>query len=146
MNTQVTTRVTINATAPRVFDYVAELKYHYLWNPHIETISPLGRLKTGVEYHATSLMFGLKIRSINHVTKCVQDQELEIENSTGLLHYNVNYSLSADQDKTIVRCDISVSADSEAFAFAKPVLKMLARRELQADLQALKLAVEQQLA
>jgi len=145
MNTRVTTRVTINATAPRVFDYLAELQYHYLWNPHTETIHPLIRLKHGFEYKATSLLLGMKIRSTNRVTTFVNNKELEIENSTGLLHYNVNYSLSTSGDKTIVRCNILVSADSEAFAFAKPVLKMLARRELQADLQALKLAVEQQI-
>jgi hypothetical protein len=42
-------------------------------------------------------------------------------------------------------CATTVSSDNKAFAFAAPVLKALARRELQTDMQALKLAVEHHL-
>ncbi len=91
------------------------------------------------------MLLGVKISGKNKVTKFVQGKELELENSTGILQYRVNYRLQASHRKTVLYCTTSVSSSGTAFAFATPVLKLLARRELQSDLQALKIAVEQHL-
>lgn len=39
MEAKVSTKITINASPHEVFDYVTDLKHHYLWNPQIHAIS-----------------------------------------------------------------------------------------------------------
>lgn len=58
------------------------------------------------------------------------------------MHYVANFRLQGRGDSTLVTCSTTVTAASAAFAFTAPILKRLARRELQTDMQALKLAVE----
>ena len=142
---QVVTRVTINASPKAVFKYMRDLKYHYLWNPHIESLKPLQTLKKGAQYTAKSIVFGRRLETPNTVTVFIENKELEVENVTGMIRYRVNYSLLPTDTSTVVRCDIEVTAESDAFAFAKPVLRLMTRRELQSDLQALKVAVEEKL-
>lgn len=145
MKAKVVTKVTIASDKTAVFKYLKDLRLHFLWNPHLESLKPLATLKLGAEYDSVGLMLGKKLYTHNTVKKFVPDQELELENHTGMVHYRVNYSLQTQADKTILTCNTVVSSESKAFAFAKPVLELLARRELQADLQALKIAVEQKL-
>ena len=146
MNVRVVTQISIGASAKDVFKYLTVMKYHYLWNPQLQRISPMTVLSKGLQYEAESLVLGVKTKAQNSVTKFVKDKELEIENNTGLLHYCANFKLSRRDDSTMVVLTTVVSATGKAFAFAKPVLQRLARRELQTDLQALKIAVEQELA
>lgn len=68
-----------------------------------------------------------------------------MENKTGLVRYRAHFQLKSKDDYTLVTCATTVSTDARAFAFAAPILTRLARRELQTDMQALKLAVEHQL-
>ena len=143
MQARVTTQVTILARPADVFAYLIDLKRHFLWNPHLQSVSPQVLLKPGLKYKSSSLLMGVKVSGVNRVAKLIKERELEIENDTGTLHYRVNYRLRPELDRTLLTCDTQVSGQNEAFAFAAPVLKMLARRELQADLQALKIAVEQ---
>jgi hypothetical protein len=145
MKAHVVARVSIDATPPGVFGYLEHLRFHYLWNPSLIKLSPIVALKQGMTYKSTSLLLGIKVQSVNKVSKLVKNRELEVENDSGPLNYRVNYHLETKASKTIVICTTEVSSKSEAFAFAKPVLKLLARRELQTDLQALKIAVENRL-
>ena len=93
-------------------------------------------------YKTTSLVLGKQLSAVNTVTKFRERQELEVENNTGLVHYRAKFRLASKNGTTRLVCDTWVDSDSRAFAFAKPVLEILARRELQSDLQALKIAVE----
>lgn len=146
MKANLVAQVAIAAKPTAIFNYLTDLKYHHLWNPHLLSISPQISLKRGVSYQTTSLLLGVKVSGKNAVTKFTSNRELEIQNNTGALQYQVNYKLLSGEDhKTLVSCTTSIASKSEAFAFASPVLKLLARRELQADLQALKIAVEQHL-
>jgi uncharacterized protein YndB with AHSA1/START domain len=143
MEVRVVAKVTIAADRPSVFKYLTNLKYHFLWNPHLQSITRLKRLKPGATYESTSLLLGIRVQGTNRVAKFVPDREVELENNTGALHYQVNYQLTGIPRKTLLTCTTTVSSQSQAFAFTKPVLRLLARRELQSDLQALKIAVEQ---
>lgn len=85
------------------------------------------------------------MQGINQVTQFLSPYDLALENSTGALQYNVHYKLRPVEKKTFLSCTTIVSSESETFAFTAPVLKLLARRELQTGLEALKIAVEQQI-
>jgi hypothetical protein len=145
MQTRVTTQVTILAKPSEVFTYLSDLNLHYLWNPQLQNISSTKQLALGTTYQTESQVLGVKIKANNVVTRFKKLKELEITNTTGLVRYKANFKLQANSTPTVLICTTTVSADGEAFAFAKPVLKLLARRELQADMQALKLAVEHKL-
>lgn len=145
MKAQVLTKVTISASSAEVFKYLKDLDYHYLWNPALRNLEPVIKLAKGSVYNSTSLVLGIEIKATNTVTKYTENKELELENTTGMVHYIVNYRLNSSKHKTILSCSIVVDSDKKAFAFTKPILELLARRELQADLQALKIAVEQKL-
>ena len=137
--------ICIEASPADSFHYLQELRYHLLWNPHLQSISSDQRLVLGKTYSTTSLLLGVKVRGKNIVTNLLKNTEIEFENRTGALHYVVNYKLQPDGEKTLVMCTTTVSSDAKAFGFTKPVLGLLAKRELRADLEALKIAVEQQL-
>jgi hypothetical protein len=145
MSVRVITQIAIAAPRPVVFEYLTDLKYHHLWNPQVQSLAGSGVLEKGSTYQTTSLLLGIKVHSHNKVTLVQSPRRLVIENDAGLVHYKAEFQLEADGDKTVVVCSTNASADSVAFAFTKPVMKLLARRELQTDLQALKIAVEQKL-
>jgi hypothetical protein len=145
MKASVVTRVTIAAKPSEVFTYLIDLRYHYLWNPQLQEITPIIKLKQGAVYKTLSRVLGMTIKASNEVTKFTQNQELELVNKTGLVAYRANFRLLTKAGKTQVICNTTVSSDINAFAFTVPVLSRLARRELQTDMQALKLAVEHKL-
>jgi uncharacterized protein YndB with AHSA1/START domain len=145
MKASVVVKVTIAASREEVFRYFKHLKYHQLWNPHLLRVSPLTTIKTGLVYETTNLLLGVKVKSQNHVLKVVQNEKFEVENTTGLLNYHVNYRLQDKPDGTLVTCATTVTAHGETFAFTRPVLRLLIQRELRSDLQALKLAAEHRL-
>jgi uncharacterized membrane protein len=139
---EVVATVTINAAPEAVFKYMINLRHHFLWNPHLRTITPLIRLKEASEYESSSVLLGVKVRGINKVTKLVKNRRLQIENQTGLIHYRVNYSLSSNSQQTKIICNTTIETYQKPLHFAAPILSVLAKRELQSDLQALKVAVE----
>lgn len=145
MQARILTKVTIAAEPRAVFSYLENLKYHYLWNPQIQSIKPVITLKQGATYETVSVVLGVRISAVNEVTKFVAGKELELVNSTGMVKYRANFRLKQQGLKTELSCNTTVSSESHAFAFATPILKLLARRELQIDLQSLKLAVEHNL-
>ena len=102
-------------------------------------------MKTGMRYETTSLVLGVKVHGTNIVTKCLPNRRLEFRNVSGVLHWQVAYELRQQANRVTVQCTTEVSSQSKQFAFTKPVLKLLAKRELQTDMQALKIAVEQRL-
>jgi uncharacterized membrane protein len=145
MRVNVATKITIAAPAREVFRYLTDLKYTHLWNPQIKQLSSKKVLKLNSTYETTSQVLGITIQSVNVVTKYIPNKELQIENNTGTVHYRANFRLVPKTPKSLVlTCTTTVSSDYKAFAFSGPVLKLLARRELQTDLQALKIAVEHQ--
>jgi hypothetical protein len=145
MKTLITSKITIAAAPAKTFRYLADLKCHQLWNPHLISIAPLMSLRLGVEYKTVSILLGVEVKGTNAVTKFKVNEELELSNTTGLLQYVVRYRLQSRGQKTLLNCTTVVSSKSNAFAFAAPILEILARRELQTDLSALKIAVEQRL-
>ena len=145
MKARVVTKVTISASPVAVFAYLKNLEHHYLWNPALQRLSSIKPLKLGMEYKSVRMVLGKQLKATNTVTAFINNRELQLENNTGMIHYCVNYKLKSQGKNTVLTCSTSVSAESKAFAFAKPVLEILARRELQSDLQALKVAVEQRL-
>jgi hypothetical protein len=146
MNTYVVTRINIAAQPAEIFEYLTDLRYHHLWNPQVESISTTAPLILGGGFDSVSIVLGVQIYAKNVVTKLVKPTELELENTTGLVKYRAYFRLKAMGDEeTLLICKTTVSSDSGAFSFAKPILKTLARRELQSDLKALQTAVEQRL-
>lgn len=139
---KVVAQVSITAGPAEVFKYMGDLKYHFLWNPHLQKISPIKVLKTGTIYESSSILLGVKVKSENKVTKLTPGKELQIENQTGVIRYSVNYKLQADGRHTTIVCTTTVDTDYKPLHFADSIMKALAKRELQSDLQALKLAVE----
>lgn len=111
----------------------------------MQSVAPLEQLEEGSVYTTQSQVLGVKIKAVNHVVDYIQDEQLGIRNKTGMIQYSAQFKLSKRGDKTLVTSSVSVSSQSKAFAFAEPMLKQLARRELRADLEALKNAVEQKL-
>ncbi len=122
--------------------YLKEVKSHPLWNPHLNSVSPQRTLKLGSTYTSESTLLGIKVTAINTVTKFSKDRELEVKNDTGILHYTANYKLTPKGDHTLVICFTEVMSDKDAFMLAAPMLKMLARREIQTDLHLLRKVVE----
>jgi hypothetical protein len=142
---KLTSRVNIDASPKEVFVYLADPRRHHLWNPHLQSISAKEPFKKGTVYETVSLLLGVRLESTNTVTDYIKDVLLEIRNEKAALRFCVLYELERAGASTIVKCVTEVVSTSQAFAFTRPVLRMLARRELQSDLQALKIAVEQNL-
>jgi carbon monoxide dehydrogenase subunit G len=142
MKARVKTQTVIAAKPSAVFKYLSHTKYHKLWNQPIQSIEPIAQLESGSEYVTVVHILGVRNKAMNHVTKYKQDDEIQIENKTGMLQYSVNYRLSPEKGGTKLTCTTSVAATGKAFAFARPLLEHLARRELNTDLKALKHAVE----
>lgn len=145
MKAQVTTQVTIAASSEEVFRYLENSKYHFLWSPSLQSLHPQKKLSLGDTYEATNIVLGIKVAAHNEVTDFVRNKEFELQNSTGMLHYCTHFKLLPVEKGTKVKLSVEVSSESKAFAFSAPVLRRLVQRELQTDLQALKIAVEQQL-
>jgi carbon monoxide dehydrogenase subunit G len=143
MKARLKTRITINADAAAVFKYLGDTSHHRLWNPRLQRVDPEGRLSAGAVYTTQSKILGARIKAENHVTKYVVDEELEVQNKTGMVKYSVNYRLVPVEKGTRLICTTVVSSEGKAFAFAKPMMEQLARRELNADLRELKKTVEQ---
>ncbi|MDB5175165.1 MAG: Polyketide cyclase / dehydrase and lipid transport [Candidatus Saccharibacteria bacterium] len=146
MKAKIITKVTISSPSSEVFKYLTDLKYMHLWNPQVKEVSSKKVLELHSTYQTVSQVLGVVIKANNSVTKYSNDQELQIENTTGTVNYVANFKLTpTDNGTTLLICNTTVSSESKAFAFTAPVLKLLARRELQSDLQALKIAVENQI-
>jgi hypothetical protein len=145
MKARIKTQITINADAATVFKYLSHTKYHHLWNPQIQAVSPLVQLRAGMVYSVQTLVLGVRTKATNHITKYTQDKELGIQNETGMVQYSAEFHLEQHDKSTLVVCTVKVSTQAKAFAFTKPIMEHLARRELRTDLAALKEAVEQKL-
>jgi hypothetical protein len=111
----------------------------------MQWVKPPVQLHDGSAYLTQSLMLGVRIKAENHITRYVQDKELEIQNSTGMVQYRANFKLQGRSKETVITCTIVVATTGKAFVFAKPIMEHLARRELNTDLNALKVAVEDRL-
>jgi len=143
IETCVITRISIASRPIDVFKYLVNLKYHLIWIPHLQSISPLTKLKLGTVYKSTILLLGLiKVNGQNLVTKLVPDRELAIENKIGPLQYNVRWFLRPKNDSTILICTAHVTADMHTFGFVSPELNHLVRTELRTELRSLKKLVE----
>lgn len=145
MKVNVTTQIKISSNAHAVFKYLTDLKYIHLWNPQLTYVSSKEKLKLGSKYQTTTQVLGVNIESNNVVSRFQQDEFLQIDNTTGMVQFAAAFEIKEQADSVMLKCITSVSSTHKAFAFSGSVLKILARRELQADLQALKIAVEQKL-
>jgi hypothetical protein len=138
----VSSGVLIAAPRSDVFTYLTNLKYHFFWNPHLLSVTPMKPIKLGSVYKSESLILGMTIKGNNVVAKFIQNKELGLENQLGAIHYRITFRLSEQRSKTRISCSTTVIPESKAFTYAVPILKRLAQRELQSDMQALKIAVE----
>lgn len=146
MKANIVTQITVSAPIKEVFRYLTDLKYVRLWNPQVKHVSSKKVLKLHSTYKTVSEVLGITIEAENVVTKYARDAELQIENKTGTIRYTANFRLAPrDKGGVLLVCAATVASYNRAFAFTEPVLKLLARRELQTDLQALKIAVENQI-
>lgn len=145
MNASVAARLSIRASPAEIFVYFREVKLHHIWNPRVQSVKPLSKLKLGSVYKSESILLGIKTNASNTVTRYIKDQEIEIKIDIGILHYVANYRLVPVGHKTLVICKTEVSSDKDAFKLAKPMLKLLAKREIQTDLHLLRLAVEEKI-
>ncbi len=141
----VVSTIQIDADPDDIFKYLSHLKYHTLWNPHLRKISANHRLKLGSTYNTESLILNIRLPARNTVTKFSESNELEIENTIGTLRWKINFKLKPNGGTVLVICSGEVSAERKSFVFTAPILKQLARREMQTDLQSLKIAVEHNL-
>ena len=145
MQAVVTTTITITKPPETVFEYLADLKYHYLWNPQIISIAPMKRLELGAQYTTKSRVMGTTVEAMNTITSFKPSKELAMENSFGAIQYKAAFRLRPQDSETLVRLSIRLSTDKKIYMFSGPVLKQLALRELRTDLEALKIAVENDL-
>lgn len=145
MQATVATTITISAKPNEVFTYLENLKYHYLWNPQVRTISTIEKLRLSAKYKTESTVLGMTIKATNVVTGFKPSEELILENALGSVQYRAKFKLYPLQHKTTVKLSVTLAADSKIYVFTVPVLKQLALRELKTDLQALKIAVENNL-
>lgn len=145
MKATVSTSVTISATPADVFEYLAHLKYHYLWNPQIRKFSTQDSLSIGKKYTTESQVLGATIKATNEVTTFDPPHKLVLENFMGVVKYRATFRLSGNVKETRVVLTTQLSTNGAIYIFTKPVLKQLALRELRTDLQALKIAVENKL-
>lgn len=143
MKARVTTKVIIDAPAEQIFRYLTDTHYHKLWNPSMTKVVPLFELTQGATYRTQSHLFGMRLGGKVGVAKLLPNKELELVSITGMVQYRANFRLSKKGAATQVTCAITVGSDSKAFAFARPMMKILAEREVNGDLVALKTAVEQ---
>src|SRR5581483_2180260 len=130
---RVVAKITISAKPPAVFNYLTDLRRHFLWNPHLRTISPLIKLESGSVYETSSIILGVKVKGKNEVTRLKPEQELQIENHTGLIRYAANYKLGGRGGQTTITCTTTVDTEYKPLHFADSIMKKLARRELQSD-------------
>ncbi|MBC7581810.1 SRPBCC family protein [Aeromicrobium sp.] len=145
MKARLKTKILIDADAPTVFKYLSHTRYHHLWNTSLQRVDPEGELREGSVYVSYSLVLGVRTRAVNEVVNFIQNKELQVQNKTGMIQYCVKYELAQRKGATSVLCTTIVSSDSRAFAFAKPILEHLVRRELNVDLNNLKQTVEARL-
>src|SRR4051812_42805893 len=101
MKARLKTRITISADPAAIFKYLGHTKYHPLWNPSMQSVTPLTQLKEGSVYTVHSLVMGVRTKAENHVTKYVQDKEFEVQNKTGMIQYCASFRL--DPGKTGTR-------------------------------------------
>lgn len=142
MEVRITTRIAIAASPDRVFEYLADLKYHHLWNPQVFSISTTKRLAMDSTFETESRVIGLVITAVNRVVGFEPPNELVIENSAGNVLFTALFRLHPRDNVTLVRLTTTLSTNVLLHGITLPVLKQLASRELQADLKALKIAVE----
>lgn len=145
MQTTATTKITIGRPPSEVFAYLTDLRHHYLWNPQVQAISTTKRLKLGATFKTESQVLGITFKTVNTVTSFKPPKELVLVNPIGAVVYTAKFMLSPQGGKTYVKLQVTISTDANVFVFAKPVLRQLALRELRTDLQALKVAIENDL-
>jgi uncharacterized protein YndB with AHSA1/START domain len=141
-SSQVTIRIEIAAGQAEVFEYLANLKAHKRWNSSLQELSSTERLKLGTTYESTSIVLGKTNISRNRVTEFDEGHELRIQNDSGPLTYDVCYKLEADGGKTIMVCECEISGHVSFFNLAAPLLEYMAETKMEADLNALRVLVE----
>jgi uncharacterized protein YndB with AHSA1/START domain len=146
MRIELTTRVSIEASAREVFRYLRDPKLHHLWNPHLQSITTDKLLQEGTEYETTSTFMGVSVSGTSVVTELLPNKRIQICSSGAALDSCVCFNVEKVGTMTMVRCVTEVTLTSKAFNFTQPVLRMLAKHEMQSDLHSLKIAVEQKLA
>lgn len=142
MQATVVSRIHITADQQVVFEYLSNPKLHSLWNPHLRRITAKKKLQLGSTYTTDSMVLNIKLPAKIVVTKYDEPCEIEFTNNSGTFRWRVNYRAKPNGGESLVVCTTTVTTDSKAHIFTIPVMKRLARHELQADMRALKIAAE----
>lgn len=139
----VRTRINIKAPPNDVFKYISETKYFYIWNPALRDITGAKKLGLGKAYDTTSVVLkDLEIKSHNIVVEFQPGKSLGLQNQMGTVKYASVFNLTDKGSHTLLTLKLDIVTESQIFGLTMPVLKRLANRELQTDMQALKIAVE----
>jgi len=138
--------IVIKAPASEVFKYLADLHYHYLWNPNLRDIVNPRILSLGDTYQTKTIIFNKNvIESSNVIYQFKTNKIIAMENKLGLVKYKCIFTLNEDKGTTKVTTRIDIITETKLFGLTATVLKRLANNELQSDLAALKIAVENKL-
>jgi hypothetical protein len=121
---------------------LADLRLHYIWNPHLKTIEPETIVRRDTTYRTTNTILGRQISVSNTISKLSPPHEMELTCSQGPLQYVVNYQLEKTAHGTSLSCSCDVRSDKRVFKYAAPAMENLARNRVQSDLETLKLIVE----
>lgn len=145
MKVYIVNQILIEAKRSEIFQYLANPNYHFLWNPTLKRISTYDNLQKGSTYKATNHVMGIELITTNVITKFKKNEEVEIVNKSGIIQYRLNFKLLKKGAKVLLINSSELSTISKLFAFSVPVFHLLAKRQLQTQLNALKIAVEHSL-
>jgi uncharacterized protein YndB with AHSA1/START domain len=132
----------IRAEPERVFTFVANLAYHPQWVSGLTYISSRDRLTPDLRYQSVSSGMGNEMAGLHLVRQVVPGQLVEIESVTGPFESTIVYSLAAVNGGTWVTCRFVLHSTHPVFGLALPVIEMMARSRLEADLSNLKALCE----
>ena len=139
-------RITIEAPAEDVFDYISDLERHCEWatNPLSIQLDQRGPIQVGTTFRAEATIMGRRTNDIGRVTRSVRPSRFvyETEGAAGTV---VNwFDIHPDGD----RCTVAKgSRNTRLSTFSKlmiPVLRVMAPRWYDRNLRAIKERIETQ--
>ena len=135
--------VEIDLPVEDVFCFIAEPENELKWRAGLTTSEATseGPLEVGSTGRRVQGFLGRKMENDWIVTELVPNRKIAVRSTTGLTCYSSAYSFEPAGDGTKLTCE----ADAETGDFFKipdPIVTRMARRQLEADLTALKTLLE----
>ncbi|MBW4062005.1 SRPBCC family protein [Candidatus Saccharibacteria bacterium] len=124
-----------------VFNGLADLSGHPLWNSGMISISHTGRMRAGMRYKVNSIVAGQNILSEVEVVELQPPRLIEIVNNTGSVTYHVTYLLEPVGKSTRLVCTMAFELEGFILRLARPAIEAMAETRLRHDLETLRLLV-----